>query len=394
MSKKSKKRLERVVDVTIGSAPNNKDASIESKSSDSFEEKSAKKKNKSNYLGMWFILFGVTVLLTVFVFVGLGGVKKPSSSPMSNLWALKSVSDNGFVGQTGLKRLADGLGEGDGVVTVVNWASQVTDPETVKDLPFEQRMNFALARTYVEVVDDDGWIFIDGDYGILLIVPYTETLVSGKDDEELTLWVADLFEDAPVLRPNTIDAASARAVVSSGDALGEILKAAVECDDSTLELKENDLTRSWGVTSGYAPSISALERWGADNGRDVSKWTCYLTGTGPASMSGASVFYYIVQLDEASPSITAVNEEGELVGATKDMLLFNLYGVFGVAGGTHLPESFKTATYDRTTGAWRNDVTSEEWTELLGTLEQIYGETLQRAGILETNDGTETIENN
>lgn len=364
------------------------------KKSDENIEKVKKDYNKA--VSKFFKEHGI-MLAILLVFVGLvvaglwyarnGEANNASAGPLGPVRDLQNAKEESFVKVTGLDQLK--VDDGQAVASIVSWANASVTASQLVDADFDTRLLYAMSGAYVEILCDDGYIFIDSDYGVLMIVPYTDGLARADKDENArtTIWFADLWDETLALRPADIDAQNAIMAIRSADGLGEFLKAAVQADDSTLLVQRNELISSYGVDVKVPTEIPAVLTWGDQMGYEVRNWKIFLSGLGDAVHDGASIFNYVLRLDENTPPIQVVDDNGEPAGESKDMMLFNLYGIYLLSDGFELPEGLKSVTIDDTTGEWSTEVTEEEWKTLFQHLQSVHATVLNYSG-MDTMDAT------
>lgn len=360
--------------------------------------KKVEKKGKSPILTMlkenaWAIvglLFLLSISVAGIVIARNGGLTSANNGPLAPIRALQNATDDSFIGITGLKQLD--VSNGQAVASIVSWANSSTTSAQLADADFETRLMYALSGAYVEILCEEGYVFIDSDYGVLMIIPDTEALRNADKNGEArtTVWFADLRSEELYLRPADLDAANAQAAVLSGDGIGAFMRAAVKADTSTIETSSNALVTNYGVTVPYPTDISAVKTWGDSMGYAVNNWTVYLSGLGDSAHSGASIFNYILHLDDNTAPIAVVDENGYSAGESRNMMLFNLYGIYVLNDGLDLPDGLKTVTIDET-GEWKTEVTEEEWSKLLQDLQAIHATVLNYSG-LDAMNGTQQLE--
>lgn len=355
-------------------------------------------KDKKDYMAVlakFFKEYGV-VLVVFLMFLGIvvaglvfarnGNYNKASSGPLGPVRDLQKAKEESFVKVTGLDQLK--VDDGQAIASIVSWANASVTSSQLVDADFDTRLLYAMSGAYVEILCDDGYIFIDSDFGVLMIVPYTDGLANAeKEGARTTVWFADLWDETLALRPADIDAQNAISAIRSADGLGEFLKAAMQTDDSTLITQKNELVSSYGVEVTAPTEIPAVLTWGDQMGYEVRNWKIFLSGLGDAVHDGASIFNYVLRLDEDTPPIQVVDDNGDPAGESKDMMLFNLYGIYLLSDGFELPEGLKYVTIDETTGEWSNDVTEEEWKQLFSHLQSVHATVLNYSG-LDTMDET------
>ena len=344
------------------------------------EEKTGRRRLSRNM--MHAINIGVLILVIVATFVicrvlDLKTQEKRDNLllPLSPIKAFAAATDESFVAKTGLRNLSDYLAtDRDVIATMVNMAAMKTQSSNFVNADFDTRFSYAMSESYVQIMHKDAYVFVDGMYGVLLIVPATDDFLYGDAEVNVPIWTADLFqqEDGPYLQPVWIKRSYIINALLSMDALGEFCQMAAKADSVEITTDRNELYNAYGVPVHSAPGQPSIHEWARDHGYDSTKWSVYLEGFGSAAYEGSSVFNYVLQLDEGTPAISVVDEDGESAGESRNMAVFSLYGIYAVPDCLTIPESLMTAKFDETTQNWEHSLTSEEWQTLLSEIHAIY----------------------
>ena len=343
-------------------------------------------------------IFGIVALLFLLgtlVVAGIVTKAQPSdnnttidvTSPLASVDALKSAPDGGFVAKTGLKGLTSPSRT---TAALLNWFTEIPSWEVRENMTFTERVVDSFKSSYIEFLCDDGYVFIDPNYGVMMIIPVTDAIAHANTNPtaETPIWYCDLWSEGMGVEPVLVSADTAVRTVRLTDGLGEFLRAAMLADDSTLVMEENEVLNSYGVSVNTASGIPSVKSYGEANGVNTDNWTLFLSGVGSAAYSGASVFSYTLCLDENTPPIAAVDENGEYVGPSSNMKMFEIYGIYEFKDATlTIPESLKSVRIvDAATAKWECAVTESEWLTLFNTIQSMYDSI--RINVVGTEEGT------
>ena len=343
---------------------------------------------------------GIVVTLVVASLIIVGATFIPDMMPKSEekvtpLTVLRKMSETregDFAHTTGLSNLNPG--EDECVTAIVSYARVDGPLEPDTSLPLETRFQAAFCGQYTEIICDEGWVFIDESTGILMLVPFSEKLlaenvsratVSGytvesqTEPEMLPIWICDLFSSDYVCIPRLVQKENLYISLKSTDALGVYAKSVLEVADQEITTENNEVVNSCFVTSVTPPDSPSVDDWGKQHGIDTSKWNYSLCGYGAAADAGASIFDYIIGLDENSPEINVVDEEGNDAGTSKAMKLYSIYGIYRLPKTIHITENFSNVWQDA--DGYHSTVTGEDWGTLFNEIVTTYESTLDAAGV-------------
>lgn len=347
----------------------------------------------------WVAVIGILFLVALVVSAVAYNIRNKKAAdaaasacmPLAPIEALQSAPDDGFIGVTGLKAVTSPQRT---TAALLHWVNPAVSPEEIREADFSTRMQVAFSSAYVEVLCENGFAFIDSDYGVMMLVPITDAYINAEKnpDADTVIWFGDLWTEGIAMQPVNVKASQAVKAVRSADGLGEFLKAAEKADNSTLYVNQNQLINTYGVSVNAATEIPAVLDWGEKTGVNTSAWTVYLTGMGSAATGGASIFNYVLELDDASPAIEVYDAEGNPAGESRKMSLFEIYGVYDFTEKSLVfPEGLDSFEVTNAEAAeWSTSVTEEEWVQLYRDLEGIFNTVYVSSGVGGAASGTES----